>query len=111
MTSEPRPWDKLAGPERSALTRQWSLFGAQMPQRAVPGRASLAASLADARQSLALANARERYIAAVALTAFRLGLTEEGPVGEGPLPVGLRLDDRTLWDTHPSKLLDMIAGR
>ena len=111
MATEPGPWDRLTGHERAVIVREWNLFGTQMPQRAVPGLMSLVSTMVDARSSLALARARERYIDGIVLSAFKLGLTEEGPVGEGPLPVGLRLDDYTLWATHPSKLLDMIAGR
>ena len=111
MAEDARPWDRLTGRERAAIVREWKLFGAQMPARAVPGLASLANAIADARKSLALAKARERYVDAIALSAFKLGLTEAGPIGEGPLPIGLILDDYTLWDTHPSSLLDKIAGR
>jgi hypothetical protein len=119
-----RPWDRLTGPEKAALVRQWNRYATLLIKQAATARsfeqhsptplwgstltsATLAASLV-----VDLAKARESYLRGLRDTWFRLTFGTRLQ-GQDRVPEYLfehqAVLDGILWEQHPSNLLDDMA--
>lgn len=121
MNQPIRPWDRLTGPEKAALVRQWNRYAELLITKASVVRSfeqpsptplwgvTLTSAAKAASHAVDLAKARESYIRALRDTWFRI--TFGTPMwGKDRVPEYLfehgAVLDGVLWEQHPSNILD-----
>ena len=120
-----RPWDRLTGPEKSALVRQWNRYAGLLIKCSATVRSfeqhsptplwgdTLTSATEAAGFAVDLAKARESYLRGLRDTWFRI--TFGTPIwGKDRVPEYLfegnsAVLDGILWEQHPSNLLDDMA--